>query len=142
MTLESSAAGATQMPGRAEPFAPFLRDPPHSWEWRGERLRWTRRHIAILASPEISGNEQVLIGLARIPARQAAPWHRHEGHEEFVFVLEGRGEFWAERMGRAEVGPGSLNLIPPGSWHMHRSRADSDLVFLWGYTPPGQNLVR
>lgn len=95
----------------------------------------------MLGTPETVGNQHVLVGLARIPARQAAPWHQHHGHEEFVYVLEGAGQFWCQGSPPLAVGPGSFNLIPPERWHMHRSTLTEDLVFLWGYAPPGTRLT-
>lgn len=142
MTRKPDLAGGEPPGTVAAAFLPFVVAPPHSWERRGELSRWTHRHVAMLATPESAGNENVLLGLARIPARQAAPWHRHHGHEEFVFVLEGSGDFFCEGMTHVRVAPGSLNLIPPGCWHMHRASEDRGLVFLWGYTPPGQALAR
>ena len=124
-----------------EPFAPLLVSPPYSWEWRGERLRWTRRSVTLLATPDSVGNAHIAIGMARIPARQAAPWHRHTGHEEFVFVLEGNGEFCCELVPPQPITSGSLNVIPPDQWHLHRAAQDEDLLFLWGYAPPGIQLT-
>jgi quercetin dioxygenase-like cupin family protein len=124
----------------AVPFPPFASD-THEWEWRGERLRGTRRAVALLAQPEKVGNRQVSVGLARIPSGQAAPWHLHEDHEEFVYVLEGRGEFWCQGAAAIRIGPGSVNIIPPGALHTHRA-LDEDLLFVWGYAPPGMQLDR
>jgi len=120
-------------------FPAVSRDPPFEWEWRGERLRRTRRAVAVLVTPELAGNAAVLLALARIPPGQAAPWHRHAGHEEFVYVLKGCGEFWCEAMGPRAVREGSVNLVPPGVWHLHRA-GEEELVFVWGYAPPGEQL--
>jgi quercetin dioxygenase-like cupin family protein len=121
-------------------FPAFCAATPDEWQWRGERLRFTRRAVAMLADPEHVGNEHVLVALARIPAGQSAPWHRHEGHEEFLYMLEGSGEFWCEGTAPRRVERGMVNVVPPGSWHLHRASLHEDLVFLWGYAPPGTQL--
>jgi len=122
------------------PFEPYSIDGPQTWEWRGDEATRTRRAVAMLASPELVGNKQVLIALCRIPAGEGAPWHAHQDHEEFTYVLSGRGQFLAE--GRAPIGvvQGSLSVIPPGLRHRHVAGADEDLIFLWGYAPPGKQL--
>ncbi len=94
----------------------------------------------MLATPEKAGNRQVLVALCRIPAGQAAPWHAHEGHEEFIYILSGSGEFLVEGRDPIAVRPGSLNLVPPDTRHCHRASATEDLLFLWGYAPPGPQL--
>jgi quercetin dioxygenase-like cupin family protein len=110
------------------------------WAWRGDRLAGTRRAVAMLVEPARVGNREVMMALARIPAGQAAPWHVHAGFEEFVYVLEGAGELLVAGRPAVPVGPGSVNLIAPGSWHCHRTVGEADLVFLWGYAPPGEQL--
>lgn len=123
----------------AIPFAAFASD-RRDWQWRGDRLRGTRRSVSLLATPEVVGNAEVSLGLARIPAGQAAPWHLHAEHEEFVYVLEGEGQFWCQGTPAARIVPGSVNVIPPGALHTHIADA-GDLVFLWGYAPPGEQLT-
>jgi quercetin dioxygenase-like cupin family protein len=121
------------------PFLPFVGN-AGPWEWRGEARSGTRRAVSMLAQPEQVGNSQVMIALARIPAGQAAPWHWHEDWEEFVYVLEGEGDFWSEGQPVRPVGPGSINVIPPRTWHTHRGRGAAGMLFLWGYAPPGAQL--
>ena len=121
------------------PFPPFAASGEPIWEWRGDEASGTHRAVAHLADPERVGNSQVSVALARIPAGQAAPWHFHHHHEEFVFILEGTGEFWCDGQLVAEISPGTVNIIPPNSWHTHRA-VKEDLVFLWGYAPPGPQL--
>jgi quercetin dioxygenase-like cupin family protein len=110
------------------------------WTWRGDRLNGTRRAIAMLAEPAKVGNEHVMVALARIPPGQSAPWHVHEDFEEFVYVLEGEGELLCDGDQARPVAPGSVNIIAPGVWHAHRPTGPADLLFLWGYCPPGRQL--
>lgn len=109
------------------------------WEWRGSVEAATRRAVLMLLRADKEGSEHVEIGLARIEGRNAAPWHVHEGHEEFCHIVSGRGEFWTQHR-RYEVGPGDTQLVAPGEPHLHRAVGDEPLVFLWGYAPPGPQL--
>lgn len=124
---------------RALPFVPFATDGAR-WEWRGDRLLGTRREVALLATPETVGNRQVTVGLVRFDDGMAAPWHVHGDWEEFVYVLEGEGEFLCESLRTTPIRPGSVNIIPPGAWHTHRARGGT-LLCLWGYSPPGTQLT-
>jgi len=123
----------------ALPFVPFAAEGA-SWEWRGDRLHGTRREVALLATPEVVGNRHVTVGLVRFADGMAAPWHVHEDWEEFVYVLEGQGEFLCDSLPAVPIGPGSVNVIPPGAWHTHRARGGT-LQCLWGYSPPGVQLT-
>lgn len=113
---------------------------PTSWEWRGNANEGTLRCVGALVNPSDAGSKNLMIGLCRIPQGQAAPLHHHEVQEEFIYVLEGEGEFVVggedgEAVERVTVG--SFNLIPPGVEHCHRASTDRDLLFVWGYSPPG-----
>ena len=125
------------------PFEPYTTQVPPSeeWEWRGDEESGTRRSVAMLVTPDMVGNTSVMVALARIPKGQAAPWHKHDGHEEFVYVLEGEAEFECEGKSPVHIGPGSVNLIPPGAVHRHSQTGPKDFVFLWGYAPPGEQLT-
>jgi quercetin dioxygenase-like cupin family protein len=111
------------------------------WTWLGDRASGTSRAAAMLAVPGVVGNRHVKIGLARIPAGQGAPLHVHHDFEEFVYVLEGVGELLTDRSVSRAIAPGSINIIAPGTTHAHRNVGDRDLVFLWGYAPPGEQTV-
>lgn len=146
MTDDDFAARAAQFrqpppTGGTAPFAPFAQTGAPDWQSRGERAQGTLREVALLADPEHTGNTHVSVALARIPEGSAAPWHFHEDHEEFVYVLDGEGEFWCEGELVAHVEPGSVNVIPPHVWHTHRATRGA-LLFLWGYAPPGAQLSR
>lgn len=130
MSAPSAAAAFETFVGEAGP-----------WTWRGDRLAGTRRAVAFLADAETIGNRHVMLALARIPAGQAAPWHMHEDFEEFVYVLEGEGELLVDDRPARAVRPGVVNVIAPGAWHTHRTVGDAELVFLWGYAPPGRQLA-
>ncbi|MEE4361631.1 MAG: cupin domain-containing protein [Pseudomonadales bacterium] len=79
-----------------------------------------------------------LLGLTRLgvhrvrlaPGRASTTYHFHEGDEEFLFVLAGRGmaEIGEDRI---EVGPGDFMAFPAGSpAHRLTNPFDEDLHYL------------
>jgi hypothetical protein len=57
------------------------------WQRRGSVEAGTVRDVLMLVTPSRENSEHVQIGLARINPPNAAPWHVHEGHEEFCHIL-------------------------------------------------------
>ncbi|HEY8257751.1 MAG TPA: cupin domain-containing protein [Gemmatimonadales bacterium] len=65
-------------------------------------------------------------------------WHKHDGDDEFFYVVEGR--FWIDLEDRTiELGPGQGVVVPKGV--MHRPRAPDRTVILMvetaGIVPTG-----
>jgi uncharacterized cupin superfamily protein len=82
---------------------------------------------------DAAGMQRIGISIARVPpGKESFIPHAHLNHEEFVFVLEGRGK---ARVGDVEVaiGPGDFLGFPTdGTVHHLRNDGDVDLVFLQG----------
>lgn len=64
------------------------------------------------------------------------PVHKHTDEEELIYIEHGRGVF---TFGEAEheVGPGSMSLVPRGTWHGLRNTGDEVLRMVFGYSPAG-----
>jgi uncharacterized cupin superfamily protein len=80
-----------------------------------------------------AGLQRVALTLARVPpGRESFIYHSHERHEEFVFVLSGRGR--AEIDGKLiEVGPGDfMGFTAPSVAHHLTNPYEEDLVYLMG----------
>ena len=60
--------------------------------------------------------------------------HRLIESSEVYFILEGDGEIQIDEE-QAQVGPGQLVLIPPGSWQSIRNTGTVDLKFLCIVSP-------
>jgi uncharacterized cupin superfamily protein len=80
----------------------------------------------------IAGLERVAVNIARIPpGKESFIYHRHAAEEEWIYILEGRGQ--AETDGELdEVGPGDFVGYPCGVAHTLRNVGDVDLVYLMG----------
>jgi mannose-6-phosphate isomerase-like protein (cupin superfamily) len=61
--------------------------------------------------------------------------HLHDGFEECIYVLSGRGTTHAES-GEIAIAPGDIVLIPPGEKHMTRNTGGEPLVLLCFFPVP------
>ena len=88
-------------------------------------------HLQRLA--ERTGMGRVIVTLARVPpGKESFVLHAHMLHEEFVYILEGKG---TAVIGEAElaVGPGDFMGFPiDGTAHTLRNTGTEDLVYLMG----------
>ena len=64
------------------------------------------------------------------------PVHKHAAEEELIYIERGRGAF---TFGETEyaVEPGSMSLVPRGTWHGLRNTGDEMLRMVFGYSPAG-----
>jgi uncharacterized cupin superfamily protein len=80
-----------------------------------------------------TGMGRVIVTLARVPpGKESFILHAHMLHEEFLYILEGRG---MAVIGDAEheVGPGDfMGFAIDGTVHTLRNTGTSDLVYLMG----------
>lgn len=61
--------------------------------------------------------------------------HLHDGFEECIYVLSGRGITWSES-GELPLEPGALVLVPPGERHMTRNTGREPLRLLCFFPVP------
>ena len=61
--------------------------------------------------------------------------HLHDGFEECIYVLSGRGVTVAES-GEIPIAPGDIVLIPPNEMHMTRNTGEETLVLLCFFAEP------
>jgi mannose-6-phosphate isomerase-like protein (cupin superfamily) len=61
--------------------------------------------------------------------------HLHDGFEECIYVLSGRGTTVAES-GEIPIGPGDIVLIPAGEKHMTRNTGSESLILLCFFPVP------
>ena len=81
-------------------------------------------------------DKEVSIARARVATGQITRWHRLHDISERYLVLEGRGLVEVGDLAPAEVGPGDVVIIPPGTAQRISSIGEEDLVFLAICTPP------
>ncbi len=68
---------------------------------------------------------------------EAPPMHVHEDTEQVFYVLAGTGLLEIRDGPQAEVGPGHVVRIPPGTYHRIHNRADTVLRYLVVDSFPG-----
>jgi len=89
--------------------------------------------VALQRLAERTGMGRVIVTMARVPpGKESFVLHAHLQHEEFVYILEGRG---TAVIGDAEfaVGPGDFMGFPvDGTAHTLKNSGETDLVYLMG----------
>ena len=82
---------------------------------------------------------RVTFRIAEIPPAEAGAKprgpHLHDGFEECIYVLSGRGTTVAES-GEISIAPGDIVLIPPNEKHMTRNSGSEPLVLLCFFAVP------
>ena len=88
-------------------------------------------------SGEIGARVTVRIAEIAVPKPGDAPRgpHLHDGFEECIYVLSGRGTTVAES-GEIAIAPGDIVLIPAGEKHMTRNTGTEPLVLLCFFPVP------
>lgn len=101
--------------------------------WRGRHPFNPASEMRLVPLGDPAGLTRIGVHLVRIPpGKESYIPHAHAVQEEFVFVVEGRGEVVLD--GRAyPVGPGDFVGFPTdGVVHSLRSLGPGDLVYLTG----------
>jgi mannose-6-phosphate isomerase-like protein (cupin superfamily) len=83
----------------------------------------------ILEAANDPEDERVSIARARVEPGVTTAWHRLRGISERYIIISGAGRVEIGGLSPAEVGPGDLVLIPPGTHQRITNTGESDLVF-------------
>lgn len=107
-------------------------------EGQGRALRLPGRTAAELVSAA-EGGYGVTVRRVVIPPEKAGGGargpHRHDGCEEIIVILAGRGSFESEGVVTA-VGPGDVVVVSPGAAHRTRNTGTGDLESLCFFPVP------
>jgi oxalate decarboxylase/phosphoglucose isomerase-like protein (cupin superfamily) len=101
----------------------------------------------IMASPEVSGSENVSAVALYFNPGQGHARHNHPASEQLIFVVGGEGVMMIEDEAgvpvKTAIGPGSLVTIPRGAFHSTFNTGWDPLRILAIYSPPGpENSMR
>lgn len=105
--------------------------------WRNEAAMefLTAERCFILETYNTSNDETLSIARARVPPGVTTALHAVEGTTERYIIAEGRGRVEVGEMPSAEVGPGDVVVIPPGTRQRITNLGSTDLIFYCVCTP-------
>jgi len=95
----------------------------------------------IMASPDVSGAENMSAVSLFFNPGQGHARHNHPASEQLIFVIGGEGEMMIEddagRPVKTAIGPGSLVTIPRGAFHSTFNTGWEALRIFAVYSPAG-----
>lgn len=95
----------------------------------------------IMASPDVSGAENMSAVSLYFGPGQGHARHNHTASEQLIFVIGGEGEMMIEDEAghpvKTVIGPGSLVTIPRGAFHSTFNTGWEPLRILAVYSPAG-----
>jgi len=100
-----------------------------------ETVELPGRRFHTYFAPWNSQAERLSIGLSVYPAGSRPPGHIHAAEEETIFCVKGRGRIVSPDS-TAEMTPGVLVHVAPGTFHATESDGPEDLELLCVFTPP------
>lgn len=105
--------------------------------WRNQAAMefLTAERCFILETYNTSNDETLSIARARVPPGVITALHAVEGTTERYIIAEGRGRVEVGEMPSAEVGPGDVVVIPPGTRQRIGNLGSTDLIFYCVCTP-------
>ena len=99
----------------------------------GER-REPPRTSWILVSEKTVGSKNLAMGFNKTHPGGMVPEHSHEKEEEVMFFMAGKGKFVTDTE-EIDLEPGVCIYNPPGGSHKIINTGDTDLEFVWIYSP-------
>jgi putative monooxygenase len=97
--------------------------------------RMPSRVSKLLLSEFSVGAKNLSMGVNITDVGSMIPRHAHEGGEEAMFIIGGKGTFVVEDE-EQEVRPGMAIYIPPGVEHSIVNIGEEELKLVWVYSPP------
>lgn len=78
---------------------------------------------------------EVTIFLVKLPAGKEIPVHVHEGQEDIIFIVAGKGKMWIEGVGDFALEPGTFVRVPKNTRH-RMYEVTEDILNYDVFTPP------
>lgn len=108
---------------------PLIRKANATFEFEIPEGCFIQEMTTALEDPHLS------IARARVPVGATTEWHALRGIEERYLLVSGRGRVEVAGLAPAEVEPGDVVLIPPGTPQRITNIGEGDLVFQCVCTP-------
>ena len=93
-----------------------------------------------LNAPNVTGTNNMAVGVGRIKPGDGHSRHNHPGSDEFIYFMQGKAEQMVERPDGTEtkiLGAGDFVFIPDSGFHSTFNVGEDDLVFLACYQYAG-----
>lgn len=97
--------------------------------------RMPSRVSKLLLSEFSVGAKNLSMGVNVTDVGSMIPKHAHEGGEEAMFIISGKGKLVLEDE-EQEVRPGMAIYMPPGVEHSIVNMGEEELKLVWVYSPP------
>lgn len=107
----------------------------HESEVEGVR-REPPRVSKVLVCNKTVGATKISMGVNVTEVGSRIPAHAHDGHEEAMFIISGRGKLIVEGYGEYELTPGTAIFAPSGVKHEIINTGNEPLKLVWAYSPP------
>jgi quercetin dioxygenase-like cupin family protein len=97
---------------------------------------WVDMQVQFLIDEPSAGSSELVVGRTVLPPGARHERHRHPNCDEFLVVLEGRGEIYTDQ-GREAAAEGDVVFTPAGHWHGFDNTSDEEVLLLWGWRGAG-----
>jgi len=97
----------------------------------------SKKYSKLMIDPVI-GSQHLAVGIAHYPPGEKGKPHAHKS-EETILIIKGKAKIASlDKNEEYVLGPLDLVYVPPGETHTMENVGDEELVFVWIYTPPGE----
>lgn len=98
----------------------------------------SKKYSKLMIDP-VMGSQHLAVGIAVYPPGEKGKPHAHTG-EETIIIYKGKAKITNLSSDKKEeyiLEPLDLVYVKPGELHTIENVGNEDLVFIWIYTPPG-----
>jgi mannose-6-phosphate isomerase-like protein (cupin superfamily) len=108
---------------------------PHIFQYNSDSEYYFKERCFIAEWLNSTYDQQVSVARARVEPGITTRLHRLKNVTERYIILEGKGRVEVGNLPAANIGPGDVVLIPPGTPQRITNIGDLDLIFLAICTP-------
>jgi quercetin dioxygenase-like cupin family protein len=97
---------------------------------------WIDMRVQFLIDERSAGTSELVLGRTVLPPGARHERHRHPNCDEFLVVIQGRGEIYTDD-GREPAAEGDVVFTPAGHWHGFDNTSGEDVLLIWGWRGAG-----
>jgi quercetin dioxygenase-like cupin family protein len=97
---------------------------------------WIDMRVQFLIDERSAGTSELVLGRTVLPPGARHERHRHPNCDEFLVVMQGRGEIYTDN-GREPAAEGDVVFTPAGHWHGFDNTSGQDVLLIWGWRGAG-----